>query len=102
MTNPASEPDATSLTPSALRRSLAQRVAAAHDTLHPRPVCAMLLGSTVDGIADALSDLDMSIVFEHLPGAADLGAACQRAGGTRGARYWNATSAKLLSLRLCS
>jgi hypothetical protein len=82
MTNPALEPDAIALTPSALRRSLAQRVAAAHDTLHPRPVCTMLLGSTADGIADALSDLDMSIVFEHLPSAADLGAACVRAGGS--------------------
>lgn len=71
----------------ALRRAIAQRVADAHDMLDPGPVCAMLLGSTVDGIADALSDIDMSIMFEPLPAPADLAAACRRAGGSAWTRH---------------
>jgi hypothetical protein len=72
--------------PSQWRRSIAQRVADAHEALWPGTLTAMVFGSTVDGIADARSDVDMSIVFEQLPAEADLAAACARAGG--GAWTW--------------
>ncbi len=67
--------------PSALRRSIAQRVADAHEALAPGDITAMVFGSTVAGIADAHSDVDMSIVFETLPAEAERLAACERAGG---------------------
>jgi hypothetical protein len=67
--------------PSALRRAIAQRVADAHEALAPGAITAMIFGSTVLGIADEHSDIDMSIVFETLPAEAELLAACQRAGG---------------------
>lgn len=41
----------------------------------------MLFGSTVDGICDEHSDVDMSVVFEQFPAEAELAAACRRAGG---------------------
>jgi hypothetical protein len=67
--------------PSALRRAIAQRVADAHEALAPGAITAMIFGSTVAGIADDRSDIDMSIVFEGIPAEAELLAACQRAGG---------------------
>jgi hypothetical protein len=67
--------------PSALRRAIAQRVADAHEALAPGAITAMLFGSTVIGIADERSDIDMSIVFETIPAEAELLAACERAGG---------------------
>jgi hypothetical protein len=67
--------------PSALRRAIAQRVANAHEALAPGAMTAMLFGSTVIGIADERSDIDMSIVFEAIPAEAELLAACERAGG---------------------
>lgn len=73
-------------TPAALRRAIAQRVAAAHEPLGPAGLTAMVFGSTVDGHPDVRSDLDMGIVFERLPAEADLAAACRRAGG--GAWVW--------------
>src|SRR5262252_6540498 len=51
----------------ALRRAIAQRVADAHEPLLPAALAAMVFGSTGDGIADARSDIDMSIVFDELP-----------------------------------
>jgi hypothetical protein len=69
--------------PSALRRAIAQRVANAHEALAPGAITAMLFGSTVIGIADERSDIDMSIVFETIPAEAELLAACERAGGGR-------------------
>jgi hypothetical protein len=67
--------------PSALRRQIARRVADAHAPLAPDTLSSMLFGSTVDGICDELSDVDMSIVFEQFPTEAELAAACRRAGG---------------------
>lgn len=58
----------------ALHRALARRVAQAHAPLSPW--LALLSGSTVEGLVDALSDIDMSIVFEALPDEAALRAAC--------------------------
>jgi hypothetical protein len=67
--------------PSALRREIARRVADAHAPLAPDTLSSMLFGSTVDGICDEHSDVDMSIVFEQFPAEAELAAACRRAGG---------------------
>jgi hypothetical protein len=71
---------------STLRRAIAQRVADAHEPLLRDAVTAMVFGSTVDGCADTRSDIDMSIVFEQLPAAAELAAACHSVGG--GAWTW--------------
>jgi hypothetical protein len=76
---PAARPPARA--PSAQRREIAQRVADAHEPLAPGAITAMLFGSTVLGIADDRSDIDMSIVFETIPAEAQLLTACQRAGG---------------------
>jgi hypothetical protein len=65
----------------ALRRAIAQRVADAHEPLLPGALAAMVFGSTGEGIADARSDIDMSIVFDELPDEAELAAACRSAGG---------------------
>jgi hypothetical protein len=78
MPKPSRKPPAT---PSARRRAIAQRVADAHEVLAPGAITAMVFGSTVDGIADEQSDIDMSIVFETLPPEKKLLAACRRAGG---------------------
>jgi hypothetical protein len=67
--------------PTALRRGIARRVADAHATLAPGTLSSMLFGSTVDGICDERSDVDMSVVFEAFPAEAELAAACRRAGG---------------------
>jgi hypothetical protein len=67
--------------PADQRRVIAQRVAQAHEPLLPGAITAMVFGSTADGLADARSDVDMSIVFDALPDEAELAAACRRAGG---------------------
>src|SRR5262245_55438494 len=46
----------------------------------------MVFGSTGDRVADIRSDIDMSVVFEQLPGESELAAACRSAGG--GAWTW--------------
>lgn len=63
------------------RRRLAQRVADAHRGLDDSSLLAFVSGSVVVGLADARSDVDMSIVLRELPPRADLEAACARAGG---------------------
>lgn len=63
------------------RRRLAQRVADAHRGLDDSSLLAFVSGSVVDGLADARSDVDMSIVMGELPPRGVLEAACQRAGG---------------------
>ena len=67
--------------PAELRRDIARRVAQAHEPLLPGAITAMVFGSSADGVADARSDIDMSIVFDALPDEAELAAACRRAGG---------------------
>lgn len=57
-----------------LRRRLARRVADAHAPLSPW--LGLVSGSTVEDLADARSDVDMSLVFEALPPEATLRAAC--------------------------
>lgn len=64
---------------SELRRRLARRVAAAHAPLSP--LLGLVSGSTVEGAADARSDVDMSLLFETVPDEAALRAACAAAGG---------------------
>ena len=61
------------------RRAIAQRVADAHAALDP--ITSMLFGSTVADIADAQSDIDMSVVFETMPSIDTLIAACASIGG---------------------
>jgi hypothetical protein len=63
------------------RRRLAQRVADAHRGLDDSSLLAFVSGSVVDGLADARSDVDMSIVLGELPPPELLEAACRRAGG---------------------
>jgi len=64
------------------RRALARRVADAHRPLAPADdLFAFVSGSVVDELADARSDVDMSVVFERLPAERELQAACERAGG---------------------
>lgn len=60
-----------------LRRRLAQRVADAHAGL--APWMGLVSGSTVEDLADARSDVDMSLVFETLPDETALRAACPAA-----------------------
>lgn len=68
--------------PAEWRRGIARRVAQAHEPLLPGAIAAMVFGSTVDGLADARSDLDMGIVFDELPAEDELRAACASAGGS--------------------
>jgi hypothetical protein len=77
--------------PSDRRREIARRVAMAHEPLLPGAITAMVFGSTGDRVADARSDIDMSIVFEQLPDEAELIAACSSAGGAA----WDWTSGTL-------
>jgi predicted nucleotidyltransferase len=57
----------------ALRRSIARRVADAHEPLLPGAITAMVFGSSAEGgLADTRSDIDMSIVFEQLPDEAEF------------------------------
>jgi hypothetical protein len=86
MPMPSSSPSHDRATPAAVRRAIARRVAEAHQPLAPSGLSAMVFGSTAEDRADARSDLDMSIVFEHLPAEHDLAGACRRAGG--GAWLW--------------
>lgn len=72
-----------------LRRAIAQRVADAHRSLAGGDaLLAFVSGSVVDELADARSDVDMSVVFETLPPESELNAACQRAGGAPW--FWSA------------
>jgi hypothetical protein len=57
-----------------LRRRLARRVAQLHAPLSPW--LGLVSGSTVEDVADARSDVDMSLVFEALPPESALRAAC--------------------------
>jgi len=68
---------------SARRRAIAQRVADAHGA----PL-AFVSGSVVDELADERSDVDMSVVFDVLPGREALLKACRSAGGTDW--FWHA------------
>ena len=68
---------------SALRRTIAQRVADAHGA----PL-AFVSGSVVEELADQRSDVDMSVVFDALPDRDALQEACKRAGGTDW--FWHA------------
>jgi DNA-binding transcriptional regulator YdaS (Cro superfamily) len=61
--------------------AIARRVAEAHRGLDDGSLIALVSGSTVDGLADERSDVDMSIVWDELPDEAVLRAACRRAGG---------------------
>jgi hypothetical protein len=65
-------------TASDLRRRLARQVADAHAGLGSLWL-GLVSGSTVEDLADARSDVDMSLVFETLPPEAALRAACPAA-----------------------
>ena len=71
-------------------RALARRVAQAHVGLREPIVLSLLSGSVVEDIADALSDVDMSVVFETLPPESELQTACANAGGRPW--FWQAGS----------
>ncbi|HUL64786.1 MAG TPA: hypothetical protein VLW55_09235 [Burkholderiaceae bacterium] len=74
--------DAARLRPEArLRLAIAQRVADAHRGIDDASLMSCVSGSTVDNLADARSDIDMSVVFASLPDEAVLREACRRAGG---------------------
>ena len=60
---------------------LAQRVADAHRGIDDTSLLSFVSGSTVEGLADARSDVDMSVVFAELPGEDVLRAACRRVPG---------------------
>lgn len=64
-----------------LRVAIAQRVADAHRGIDDASLLSFVSGSTVDNLADARSDVDMSVVFAALPEEAALREACRRAGG---------------------
>lgn len=61
--------------------AIAQLVADAHRGIDDASLLSFVSGSTVDNLIDALSDVDMSVVFARLPGEAALRAACRRAAG---------------------
>ncbi|MBX3606982.1 MAG: hypothetical protein KF788_17015 [Piscinibacter sp.] len=63
------------------RVAIAQRVADAHRGLDDASLLAFVSGSTVDGLADERSDVDMSVVFAALPPEEALRVACRRVGG---------------------
>lgn len=63
-----------------LRVALAQRVADAHRGIDDGSLLSFVSGSTVDGLADARSDVDMSVFFATLPDEAVLRAACRKLG----------------------
>lgn len=64
------------------RRRLAQRVADGHRGIDDSTLLCFVSGSVVEGLADARSDVDMSVVMAQLPGREVLEQACQSAGGT--------------------
>jgi hypothetical protein len=66
---------------SRLRVVIAQRVADAHRGIDDASLLSFVSGSTVGNLADARSDVDMSVVFTALPDEAVLRNACRRAGG---------------------
>jgi len=66
---------------STIRLAIAQRVADAHCGIDDASLLSFVSGSTVDNLADARSDVDMSVVFAKLPDDAVLREACRRAGG---------------------
>ncbi|MEN9627280.1 MAG: hypothetical protein RJA10_507 [Pseudomonadota bacterium] len=70
------------------RRRLAQRVSDAHRGIDDSTLMCFVSGSVVDGLADARSDVDMSVVMAQLPEKAVLERACQAAGGTPW--FWSA------------
>lgn len=71
------------LNASDLRRAIARRVADAHQALADPALLALVSGSVVDNLADARSDVDMSVVLAQLPAdEAPLQAACAAAGGS--------------------
>lgn len=59
--------------------AIAQRVADAHRGIDDASLLSFVSGSTVEGLVDELSDVDMSVVFATLPGEAALRSACRRA-----------------------
>ncbi|MES2960455.1 MAG: hypothetical protein V4792_19870 [Pseudomonadota bacterium] len=65
-----------------LRVAIAQRVADAHCGIDDASLLSFVSGSTVEGLADVLSDVDMSVVFADLPDEARLREACRHAGGS--------------------
>jgi hypothetical protein len=73
--------DSLDLGPEGARRvAIASRVAAAHAGIDDASLLSFVSGSTVDGLADERSDVDMSVVFETLPDEARLRAACETVG----------------------
>jgi hypothetical protein len=75
-------PAAAGLDPPARRLlAIAQRVADAHRGIDDASLMACVSGSIVDNIADARSDVDMSVVFATPPEEPVLREACRRAGG---------------------
>jgi hypothetical protein len=78
------------------RRRLAQRVADGHRGLDDSSLLSFVSGSVVDGLADANSDVDMSIVMSELPPRDVLEQACARAGG----QGWFWTSGDLAKQQL--
>jgi hypothetical protein len=71
----------------ACRFDLAQRVAQAHVVIGDEALLALVSGSVVDAQADALSDVDMSVVLHTMPERSVLQAAGARSGGAP----WNWT-----------
>jgi hypothetical protein len=61
--------------------AIAQRVADAHRGIDDASLLSFVSGSTVEGLADERSDIDMSVVFAALPEEARLREACRHVGG---------------------
>lgn len=79
-----------------LHRSLALQVARAHAALGDAALLAFVSGSTVEGLVDERSDIDMSVVLTQLPARDALQACCRTAGG--GDWTWSAGDAAQGSL----
>lgn len=62
------------------RLAIAHRVAHAHRGIDDDSLMAFVSGSTVEGLADERSDVDMSVVFDRLPDEARLREACRSVG----------------------
>ena len=74
-------PDA-GLNPAGQQRvAIAQRVADAHCGIDDASLLSLVSGSTVEGLADERSDVDMSVALAALPDEDVLREACRRAGG---------------------
>lgn len=71
------------------RLAIAQRVADAHRGIDDASLLSFVSGSTVEGLADERSDVDMSIVFAALPAEPVLRAACRGVGSDW---FWQAGS----------